>query len=162
MERQKAIRFRIRRADLDSTLSGFGDGIDNISDLNSQPRSCCGFRDADTVLEFVFGVRHYQEEVRQVKGKVDDLATWTSPTLSFLYPSKWTWVNPERRFFFNPEMIPEGEMYVLLASVRLFCSTSVRVLVICPRCSLLVRIKYFKVFCASNFRKIVECSQVAL
>ena len=60
----KAIRFRIHWADyIDSTLSGFGVGIDNISDLNSQPRPCCGSQDVDTVLEFVFGVRHYQVDL---------------------------------------------------------------------------------------------------
>lgn len=45
---------------IDSTLSGFGFGIDDISDLNSQPRPCCGFQDVDTVLEFVLWVGHYQ------------------------------------------------------------------------------------------------------
>ena len=48
---------------IDSTLSGFGDGIDNISDLNSHPGPCCGFQDVDTVLEFVFGIWHYQVDL---------------------------------------------------------------------------------------------------
>ena len=47
---------------IDSTLSGFGDGIDNITDLNNHPRPCCRFQDVDTVLEFVFGV-HYQVDL---------------------------------------------------------------------------------------------------
>ena len=55
---------------IDSTPSGFVVGIDNISDLNSQPRPCYGFQDVDTVIEFVFRFRHYQVdfgcEVRQI------------------------------------------------------------------------------------------------
>ena len=38
-------------------------GSTNISDLNSQPRPCCGFQDVDTVLEFVLWVRHYQVDL---------------------------------------------------------------------------------------------------
>ena len=47
---------------LDSTHSGFGDEIDNITDFNNHPRPCCVFQDVDTVLEFVFGV-HYQVDL---------------------------------------------------------------------------------------------------
>ena len=59
---------------IDSTPSGFGDGIDNISDLNSQPRPCCGLQDVDTVLEFVFGVHYIDLDVRSDE-RVDALAT---------------------------------------------------------------------------------------
>lgn len=65
---------------IDSTPSGFGVGINNISDLNSQPRPCCGFQDVDTVLEFVFGVRHYQVDLEV---RLDEYALATSQTLPF-------------------------------------------------------------------------------
>ena len=83
----KSLEYIKRRSDsefveqilLDSSHSTLGEGIENISDLSSQPRPCCGFQDVDTVLEFVFGVRHYQEELDNFevkgKGKVDALAT---------------------------------------------------------------------------------------
>ena len=41
---------------IDSTLSGFGDGIDNISDLNRHQRHCCGCQEVDTVFEHVFAL----------------------------------------------------------------------------------------------------------
>ena len=68
---------------MDSTLSGFGVGIDNISDLKSQPRPCCGFQDVDTVFEFVLWVRHYQIDL-DVRLEECDVGVVVSNT-SFLY-----------------------------------------------------------------------------
>jgi hypothetical protein len=73
-ERQKQSDPEYSEQVTDSTLSGFSVGIDNISDLKSQPRPCCGFQDIDTVLEFVSGV-HYRCEVRSLtssRGKRGD------------------------------------------------------------------------------------------
>ena len=78
-ERQRQSDAGFSEQVIDSTPPGFGVGIDNISDLNSQPRPCYGFQDVDTVLEFVFWVRHYQVDldVRLDKydSKVNGLAT---------------------------------------------------------------------------------------
>ena len=78
---------------IDSTPSGFGDGIDDISDLNSQPRPCCGFQDIDTVLEFVLWIRHYQIDLDV---RLDEYVSEGKSILwqlikhfQFLYPSKW-------------------------------------------------------------------------
>ena len=70
-ERQRQSDAKFSEQAIDSTYSGFGFGIDNISDFKSQPRPCCGFQDVDTVLEFVFWYRHYQVDLDVRSDKYD-------------------------------------------------------------------------------------------
>jgi hypothetical protein len=71
---------------IDSTLSGLGDGIDNITDLNNHPRPCCVFQDVDTVLEFVFGVHYIDLDVRSdeesMLWQLSKAQTLTAPTIT--------------------------------------------------------------------------------